>query len=672
MENNIIFAPVLQWSGALRRALLADPDLAHFILAHYPHAVTPKQIQHWYADLEESPPISADNNQLAQQLRQLRQRVFFTLMTRDINGRANLQEVIGAMTSLAELCLAKAYQSAVHQLLPHHGHPTDPDTRQPQELLIVGLGKLGGQELNVSSDIDLIFLYGNDGTTNGREPISNQEFYTQVVREMVRLLEDYTRHGMVFRVDLRLRPDGGRGPLVWSLPALKKYFIQQGREWERYAWLKARIIPAQVFDNSLYQAQIETLQSLQQPFVYRHYLDYDALAALRRLRERIRDHWEQQARARRGIDKTHNIKLGDGGIREIEFIVQLNQLIRGGQQPSLQQSSLYKALHGLVLANVLDTDIAQALKKAYDFLRRVEHMLQYREDEQTHLLGRHASDRAALAAAMGLEAEVFEQTLAAHRDLVSQTFKTAFRHAGIAPAATQQQTVLPTSTPTAAAIDPLDDLAQALLNRRRIRNLADYRLKRVHKLIAPMQALAHDTPEPRTTLRRLFDLLEHIANRGAYLTLLQEYPSTLARLARLVSASPWAAHYMQQHPQLLDQLISWDELMEAVDFDALAQQQRHELDACQLPDGSPDIEQQMNWMRDLQQQVTFQVLAQDLAGKLTVEAIGDHLSALADMMLEETIARVWPLVQDTRDQRPQSAPQFAVIAYGKLGGKELG
>src|SRR5699024_10734614 len=261
-------------------------------------------------------------------------------------------------------------------------------------------------------------------------------------------------------------------------------------------------------------------------------------------------------------------------IREIEFIVQLNQLIRGGQQPSLQQATLYDALEGLNQANILEAEIARALKKAYEFLRRVEHMLQYREDEQTHLLGKSAADRAALAAAMGLEAEVFEQTLAKHREFVSQTFKTAFRHAGISPTPTAHKAPIPVQAPKLDAIDPLDDLAQALLNRRRIRSLAKNRLKRVHQLIAPMQALANDTPEPRTTLSRLFDLLEHIANRGAYLTLLQEYPDTLARLTRIVSASPWAAHYMQQHPQLLDQLITWDELMEAVDFEALAQQQR--------------------------------------------------------------------------------------------------
>src|SRR5699024_5482304 len=228
---------------------------------------------------------------------------------------------------------------------------------------------------------------GHDGETDGDQPISHQKFYTQVVREIVYLLEDYTRDGMVFRVDLRLRPDGNSGPLVWSLAALNKYFLQQGREWERYAWLKARVNAAQAYAGSGYQSQRETLQAIQQPFVYRHYLDYDALAALRRLRERIRDHWEQKARTRRGIDKTHNIQLGEGGIREIEFIVQLNQLIRGGQQPSLQQATLYDALEGLNQANILEAEIARALKKAYEFLRRVEHMLQYREDEQTHLLG---------------------------------------------------------------------------------------------------------------------------------------------------------------------------------------------------------------------------------------------------------------------------------------------
>src|SRR5699024_5747805 len=231
MENNIIFAPVLQWSGALRRALLANPDLASFIVEHFPQAITPEHIYRWYDALEPDHPVGRDSAQLAQRLRQLRQRVFFTLMTRDINGRASVTEVTQAMTTLADISLAKAYQHASLRLAEQHGHPLDPTTQLPQELLIVGMGKLGGQELNVSSDVDLVFLYGQDGETHGDHPISHQKFYTQVVRDIVHLLEDYTRDGMVFRVDLRLRPDGNSGPLVWSLPALKKYFIQQGREW---------------------------------------------------------------------------------------------------------------------------------------------------------------------------------------------------------------------------------------------------------------------------------------------------------------------------------------------------------------------------------------------------------------------------------------------------------
>src|SRR3546814_797899 len=257
-----------------------------------------------------------------------------------INGLASLQEVVTAMSALADLAVQQAYKSVATSLAETHGAPIDPNTGLPQEMLIVGMGKLGGKELNVSSDIDLIMLYGEEGETTGRRKISHHEFYGRVTQRMMPVLSEIDQYGQVFRSDLRLRPDGDSGPLAWSLDALENYLVTQGREWERYAWLKGRIIACKAFDDSNPTPQMEQLETLRTPFVYRKYFDFDALAALRGLRERIRLDWQRRALARNGVDTVHNIQLGDGGIREIEFVVQLSQLIRGGRMPSLQQRGL--------------------------------------------------------------------------------------------------------------------------------------------------------------------------------------------------------------------------------------------------------------------------------------------------------------------------------------------
>jgi len=551
---------------------------------------------------------------------------------------------------------------------------------------VLGLGKLGGRELNVSSDIDLIPLYGVDGETDGARPLSYHEFYGRVVQRMVPLLSACDAYGRVFRTDLRLRPDGNAGPLAWSLAALEQYLISQGREWERYAWIKARAIPVRAFDDSEPQTQRRQVEALRLPFVYRKYFDFDALASLRALRERIREDWARRAQARPHVDTIHNIKLGEGGIREIEFVVQLNQLIRGGRMPSLQRRGLSSALEQQRRAGLLAPDIAQGLIDAYVFLRKVEHRLQYREDEQTHLLPHDAQQRAELAQAMALTPGKFEDQLAVHRAFVAHTFRQAFRLVGLrenpvipqAAPVTSSATTPPSGENTVHAAfgadaDAIEAHVAALLDGARLRGLSRAKRARVHALIPQLLAAAAQTPSPAQTARGLLDLVETIATRSSYLALMVEYPDTLARIARILAASHWAAQYLRQYPHLLDRLIEWKTLLAPVDFARLAEQMRHELDACVQPDGTPDIEQQMNLMRDVQRQTTFQLLAQDLEGALTVEALGDALSALADLMLEETIARVWPLVQAKGTARqPLPPPRFAIVAYGRLGGKELG
>ncbi|OZI30263.1 bifunctional glutamine synthetase adenylyltransferase/deadenyltransferase [Bordetella genomosp. 10] len=691
-----LFAPALAWSGYLRRRLEAYPELAEWLREHARQAVDQAALMRWRDELAGAAgsPVAGGAANAANAanapalpvatcravLRQLRERVFCMLIVRDLAGLAPLEEVVGAMTGLADLAIAEAYRSVAAELAETHGVPVDPATGKPQEMLIMGMGKLGGGELNVSSDIDLVMLYGEEGETPGPRKLSYHEFYGRLTRRMMPVLSEIDAHGHVFRTDLRLRPDGDGSPLAWSLDAFELYLVGQGREWERYAWLKARAIPAQAFAGSDSEAQLRQMESLRIPFVYRKYFDFDALAALRALRERIRLDWQRRALGRNGMDSALNIKLGDGGIREIEFVVQLSQLIRGGRMPALRDRGLLAALHAQRDAGILPADDAERLEAAYHFLRRAEHALQYREDEQTHLLPADPEPRAALARALGMTPEDFESSLAAHRAFVADTFRNAFGMAGVDEAGQGETSrAEPGADMESALLDQIHELfgeqgpelaarAASLLGSHRVRSLPETSRRRLETLLPAAVQAAARTDAPAAATVRLFDLIEQVAQRSAYLALLAEYPDTLARVARMMAASPWAAQYLTQHPLLLDSLIDWRTLFESLDFQQIGRQLAADLDACVLPDGSPDVERQMNLMRDVQRQASFQLLAQDLEGELTVEKLADQLSALADMLLAETIRRVWPLVNRQADAQPR----FAVVAYGKLGGKELG
>jgi glutamate-ammonia-ligase adenylyltransferase len=701
MTHKAFLDPAIAWSGALRRRLYADDSFAQWLLNASQTPVDQTITSTWFEELAGLAPENASlsTDDCRRVLRQLRERVFYTVMVRDIAGDADLQEVTAAMTTLADIAVEQAYRSVTNELAAIHGIPRESSTGLPQEMIIVGMGKLGGCELNVSSDIDLIMLYSEEGETDGARPISHHEFYGKLTRQMMPIISALDQYGQVFRTDLRLRPDGDSGPLAWSLDAFEQYLFTQGREWERYAWLKGRIMPACAWPTSDTSLTIQHVESMRVPFVYRKYFDFDALAALRDLRERIRQDWQKRASARNGLDTERNIKLGNGGIREVEFVVQLTQLIRGGKMPALQQRGLLCALQAQARAGLMPSEISQDLESAYLFLRRLEHMLQYREDAQTHLLPDDGELRLALAAAMGMSATLFEATLAEHRTRVAAVFRDAFRLAGLTqspedssdvalenptavdrndPAQWLENTHRPKPLDTESLIEAFGadagDLAKridAFLEGHRIRGLTNQSRRRVDELVPLLLQAALATESPKITALRLLDLIETIAQRSAYLALLVEFPHTLARVAKLMSASPWAAQYVIQHPVVLDSLIDWRNLMEPIDFGRVRANLTADLGACLLADGTPDVEQQMNLMRDLQRQVSFQLLAQDLAGVLSVEALADQLSALADLLLELTLHWVWPLVlKCTPNEAP--APKFAIIAYGKLGGKELG
>ncbi len=545
-----------------------------------------------------------DNPDDKRALRELRNRVLLRVMARDLSGRADLEEVCATMSDLAEVAISRALA----------------DT----DLIVVGMGKLGGRELNVSSDIDLVFLY--DGSHE------RGERYEQAGRRLIRLLSEQTEDGFVFRVDMRLRPYGDSGPLACNFDALENYLVTQGREWERYAWLKGRALTGSA-------RTAAALEAIVRPFVFRKYLDYATLAAMRALHAEVRRDVERRELA-------EHVKLGPGGIREIEFIVQAMQLIRGGRDAELRVKPTLQALKTLGQKNLLPAPAVRELGAAYVFLRNVEHRLQYLDDAQRHDLPENDDDRSRIAAMSGFGSwEDFDHHLRSHRQAVSRHFEEVFAEREAAP-------------------EPWPDHPRltALRASQRYAALPPESKRRLERLAPALARAARATPDPDATLARGVDLVEAIASRAAYLALLAEHPEALERVARIIGASSWAAEFITRHPLLLDELLDDRLLYAPTDFSSLRKHLQLQLAA------ADDVEQRMNLLREAHQAAVFRLLAQDLAGLLTVERLADHLSALADLVLQVTLEQVW---KDLRG-RHREQPAFAVIGYGKLGGKELG
>jgi len=587
------------------RVLEAHPELAREL--SLPGAFTREEMA---AALEGA--VADDEAALMRRLRRLRSRVLLRVMARDLCGLADLDEVCGTMSELAELSIAAALQE--------------------KALIVVAMGKLGGRELNVSSDIDLVFVH-----TGG---VDDQERWEQAGRRLIRLLAAATGDGFAFRVDMRLRPYGDSGPLACSLDFLETYFITQGREWERYAWIKARAVTG----NSQ-GSRHEELFKLVRPFVYRKYLDYATLAAMRQLHAEVR-----RDVARREL--ADHVKLGPGGIREIEFVAQALQLARGGRDPALTERRTLKVLGLLGERNLLPAMAVQELSAAYVFLRKVEHRLQYLDDAQRHELPQDAEDQARLARMTGFSSwSEFREVLEKHRLAVSRHFEAVFAE-------------------SKAQAEPWPEHPRlaALRASQRYAALPDESRRRLDALVPALARAAQATPPAETTLTRGVDLVEAIAGRAAYLALLAEHPPALERVARIVGASSWAAEFLTRHPVLLDELLDDRVLYAPPDLGAFVRQLR-----AQLAAHADDRERRMVLLREMHQGQVFRLLAQDLAGLLTVERLADHLSALADLVLEVCIEVAWDeLPRRHMENEAGGAPRFAIVAYGKLGGKELG
>ncbi|OQS49576.1 bifunctional [glutamate--ammonia ligase]-adenylyl-L-tyrosine phosphorylase/[glutamate--ammonia-ligase] adenylyltransferase [Chromobacterium violaceum] len=640
-----------EFSQYLHRLLTARPEERQRLeqSLHHPFSLEDMQA---FADW---PALDAPEA-LAPALRRLRQAVVARLICRDLEGLATLDEVVSTISQLAEFAVRQALACA-DASLPQYGRPIGEDSGEPQQLIVIGMGKLGGGELNVSSDIDLIFIYPEGGETDGARKISNHEYFTQVGKRLIALLNDATADGQVFRVDMRLRPYGDSGPLVMSFAALENYLLSQGREWERYAWIKAKAITGDA----------DGLAQLVRPFVYRKYLDYNAYGAMRELHAQIR-----REVARR--DMADNIKLGPGGIREAEFIAQVFQLIRGGRDRTLQLRGTRATLERLAALRLLEPAAVAELQASYAFLRNLEHRLQYLDDQQTQTLPEAPETRQKIAASMGhADWPAFLDALNEVRRKVSRHFEQVFilpsEDSASHPLSELWLDVAEQSPETrlaelgyadpAAVARQLTGLAQS----QRYLQMPLAGRKQLDALMPALIEVAARFPNADDTLSRIIGLMEAISRRASYLALLTEYPQTLQRLASLYSSSAWVSAYLSRHPILLDELLDARVLYAAPDWPLLAAQLE-----TQLAQADGDVEAKMDALRHFQHAQTFRLVAQDLAGMWTLEALSDELSRLADLVLAAAVRHAWRDIPS----RHCETPRFAVIGYGKLGGKELG
>jgi len=570
------------------------------------------------------------------------------------------------MSAFGAAVCREALRQAGLELAARFGTPLDAEGR-PQDLLAVGMGKGGADELNVSSDLDLVFVHREEGETSGvagddgairpSSRIAASDFMHRLARRVIALLAENTADGFVFRVDTRLRPNGDSGPLVASLPAIEDYFFAQGREWERFAWLKGKVLAdSGLAGDAARQQDEQSLSAMVRPFVFRRYLDFEAFAALRELHALIRT--EVSKRDLRG-NGSIDVKLGRGGIREVEFTAQLFQVVRGGRDAGLRDRRTLVTLGALAERGILAPGDARALADAYRLLRRVEHALQYREDAQTHRLPADAEERALIARMLSMTPDAFASALETARAAVQRVFDELLRSPESGGASAGDAPQAPAGDgPSDAVRNRLD----ALRGGARYRNAREETRAAIETVLGRALAGAAD----EASLSRLIDLIDAVIGRPAYIALLAQFPQAQQRVTKLLGKAKWAADYLTRHPIVLDELLD-GQILSAPDYAAWERGVRDHL-AHAVHDGVPDVERQMDIVREAHHAQVFRLLVQDLEGLHTVERLSDHLSELADRVLEIALAQVWPQVRS----RHREVPRFAVIAYGRLGGKELG
>lgn len=612
----------------------------------------------------------SDEITLQQRLRYFRQREMVRIIWRDLAGWADLAETVRDLSAMADACIQQALELLHQWQCIELGTPCNADGEE-QQLVVLGMGKLGAGELNLSSDIDLIFAYPDGGETQGgRRSLSNEEFFTRLGRKLIQSLDNVTVDGFVFRVDMRLRPFGDSGALAASFDALEDYYQTQGREWERYAMIKARAITGT-------EIAKQQLMDLLRPFVYRRYLDYGVFDSLREMKAMIAGQLH-----RKGMED--NIKLGAGGIREIEFIGQVFQLIHGGRDKPLQQRPILTILELLAERNCLAESAVNDLKLAYDFLRRTEHRIQAWADQQTHLLPKEDDSRARIAMLMGFpDWDSFTIALVAHRQRVQGHFEQTLTVAEADDAPSDRVSLLDSQQDEKITylqqlnyVSPETCLAvlDGLFDSHACRNLGSTGRERLERLLPLLLQAASQVKNSDACLERLIALLESIMRRTAYMSLLIENPLALSQLIKLCAASPMISHQLARHPVLLDELLDPRSLFDVPN----RSEQKQALVTLLASADEGDLERQMSLLREFRQIAVLHVAAADITDVLPLMRVGDQLSELAEVQLEQVMCLVWQHLV-ARHGRPPctdnddlSQSGFTVLAYGKLGGLELG
>tara|TARA_B100000686_G_scaffold333835_1_gene400238 strand:- start:756 stop:3536 length:2781 start_codon:yes stop_codon:yes gene_type:complete len=658
----------LSFSRYAQRLLKNEPNLWATLIDNIREPFYKKRMQNY---LKTFPNSITDKDSLYSALRSLRKLIMLHIATRDLSKLTDLSEVMTCMTNLAEstICFSLKCHYSWFVQSEHYGMPKGEVSGEDQEMLIISMGKLGGGELNVSSDVDLIFIYPEDGSTNGKHSISNNEFFSRLGRKLISSLNDITSDGYVFRVDMRLRPYGESGPLVMSFAMLEEYLVTQGREWERYAWIKSRALTGSD------KIKSTLVKRIIQPFVFRKYLDFGAYESMREMHSQI--HQEVSRR-----DTYDDIKIGPGGIREIEFIAQVFQLIHGGRDLKLRIRPTISVLSYLNKKKKLPEKLITELTDAYIFLRNLEHRLQYLDDQQTHILPNCSADQVLIASAMSCKNYThFLQKLSTHRANVTKYFEEVFispnkavSHDAFTWLWNEQDE---NKEETVSTISQLRDMGfpnpdKILIDLQKFRNSSRYKelpnssKKRINVLIPILIEISAKFPPADITLKRVFQFLESIINRQAtYLSLLLENPHTLERITKLISISQWACEYLMQHPILLDELLKDADLKNEIDWHTSRKELLHLL---KNSNNENTLEHQMDILSQFHHSKVFQLLWRDLEGLLSLETLSDHLTSLADLILNTVLHLAWSELM----KKYQGNPAFAIIGYGKLGGKELG
>ena len=622
--------------------------------------------RHWSSDdwttwVQSCLPSVSDEAAFMAALRHIRGREYLRIVWRDFSHRGDLASTLSDVSGFADAAIRVAVAFAEQQLKPRFGTPIGALSGAAQPLVVLGMGKLGGGELNLSSDVDLIFCYSESGSTQGgRKELTNQEFFIKLGQSIIRYLDTTTPDGFVFRVDMRLRPWGDSGALVSSFDALELYYQEQGREWERYALLKARPITGGEHGSAL--------SALIRPFVFRRYIDFGVIESLRDMKAMIMAEIRRQ-----GLED--NVKRGDGGIREVEFIAQCLQLIHGGRQPDLQCRGLLTSLQALDHCGLLTTTAASELAQAYRGLRDCEHALQGMEDRQTQTLPADDLSRQRLAAIRGFEdwpamaaaIDQWRSVVAAHfRDLISvpdeQTDADVAHRLGFADLGPD----------TLARLGFADGEAawqhlNTWLESSSIRVLQTDGRQRVERFLPRLCEAAAATPNPLLALERTLPFVSAVSRRSAYLVLLEENPMALQGLVGLSARSPWVAEQLAARPELLEELLDPEKLTTAPSRDDIHALVRQQL--LRIPES--DLEAQMLALGRIKDAVVLRVAASELGETLPIMKVSDYLSFLAEVLLEHAIAVAKAELVARHGEPSGPDTGFAVIGYGKLGGIEL-